>query len=91
MAARCTSDRDRGGRRVAARLYQAGEPVIGRSVCRGFGEEAVSNELAIAVDGIEVDMQSGICGELLELLSDADEGFLTTQLLGEELIECGQE
>ena len=61
------------------------------SVCGGFGEEAVSDEFAVVVDGIEMDMQTGIGGELLELLRHADEAFPMTQLLGEEFIECGQE
>lgn len=61
------------------------------SVCRGVGEEAVSHEFAVVFDGIEVDMQTGIGGEPLELLCEADEGVPMTQLLGEQLIECCQE
>lgn len=73
----------------------AGVPVGRRgstgSVCGGFGEEAVSDEFAVVVDRIEMDMQTGIGGELLKLLRHADEAFPMTQLLGEEFIECGQE
>jgi len=42
-------------------------------------------------DGIEMDVEPRIGGELLKLKSDLDEGLPMTQLLGEEFIECGQE
>jgi hypothetical protein len=72
-------------------MYQVGERRSGWSVCRGFSEEAGSHELAIALDGIEMDMQTRIGGELLEVKSEADEGLPMTQLLGEQFMECGQE
>jgi hypothetical protein len=56
------------------------------SVCRGFGVEAISDELAVVFDGIKMDMKTRIGGEVLEMLSDADEGFPMTQLLGEDQI-----
>ncbi len=37
-------------------------------------------------DGIKMDMKTRIGGEVLEMLSDADEGFPMTQLLGEDQI-----
>ncbi len=68
-----------------------GERYVVVSVCRGFGEEAASYQLAVALNGIEMDMQTRIGGELLELLCEANEDFLMTQLFGEQLLEGGQE
>jgi len=72
-------------------VYQEGEQRSGWSVCRGFGEEAASDEFSVVFDGVEMDMETRVGGELLELLCEADEGFPMTQLHGEQFIECGQE
>ncbi len=63
----------------------------GRSVCRGFSEEAASDEFSVVLDGIEMDMEARVGGEVLELLCEADEGFPMTQFYGEQFIECGEE
>ncbi len=43
------------------------------------------------LDGIEMDMEARVGGEVLELLCEADEGFPMTQFYGEQFIECGEE
>ncbi len=76
---------------MAALVYQVGERRSDWSVCRGFSEEAGSDEFSVVLDGIEMDMEARVGGEVLELLCEADEGFPMTQLHGEQFIECGQE
>ena len=56
-----------------------------------LGEQAGADELAVAVDGVEMDVERRIGGELLELLSDAREGLVMAHLLGEEFFEGAQE
>ncbi len=91
MAALCTTERKRGAerqRRCCTSWVSGDRP--GHSV-GGWAKRAAAHQLAVAVDGIEMDMQTRIGGELLEVFCEADEGFPMTQLLGEEFIESGQE
>ncbi len=76
-----------GGQDVPEDLSRIGFGLPGRRL----GEEAASDELAVTVDGVKMDVEGGIGGEGLEPLLKARERLVMAHLLGEEFFEGSQD